>query len=174
MTAHLIDEGVDTGPIIDQLSLPIHPDETGYELHLKAAHLSTELCARLLRHWLRERSLPAARPQQGTPSLHRARDATLNALDLNQGATRIRNIVRALCPPFPGATLELGGEHVVIGRVERLEHEIPRETPGTIAVSTEVVVLHTADDPLVVDRWYDGERMRHGDELATRLRRDEA
>ena len=64
------------------------------------------MCARILRHWLREDNLPPSRSQQLGGSLHRQRDATLNALDLSLASERIRNIVRALAPPFPGATIE--------------------------------------------------------------------
>jgi methionyl-tRNA formyltransferase len=169
VTAHLIDEGVDTGPILEQLSLPIHPDATGFELHLEAAQLTAEMVARLLRRWLRDGELPLATPQAGAGSLHRTRDGTLNELDLSDSAERLRNVVRALAPPFPGATLRVAGTPVVLGRLEHPGEPVPAEAPGTIAVRGDCVVLHAADGALVVAQWYDGPACLDGAALARRI-----
>jgi methionyl-tRNA formyltransferase len=169
VTAHLIDSGVDTGPVLDQLSIPIHPDETGYELHLEAAHLTSEMCARILRRWLRDGELPPSREQEGAGSPHRTRDGTLNEIVVTQGWKRIRNVVRALHPPFPGATLELAGRRVLIGGVEPLQRDLATRAPGSVQVVDGLTVFHTGDEPLAITHWYQGDEEMDGTLLAEAL-----
>lgn len=54
-TVHFVDEGVDTGPIITQQSLPIEPAETEEHLHQRIHALEHELYPRALQQILRER-----------------------------------------------------------------------------------------------------------------------
>ena len=118
VSAHHLTAGIDTGPLIDQAPLPIHPDDTGYSLHLKAAVLVKALAARLLRRVAQGEAVPKGRPQSGPASTHSTRDPSLNHIDWEQPRQRVRDIVRALAPPLPGAYVTVGEERVVLERVE--------------------------------------------------------
>ena len=48
LSVHHIDEGIDTGPLVFQHKLPIHPEDTGYSLHRKMALLVRATAAELL------------------------------------------------------------------------------------------------------------------------------
>lgn len=108
VTAHLLDEGIDTGHVVAQHPLPIHPQDTGYDLHRKAAHLVAAVVADLLRGFVRTGSFPEPRSQLGTPSYHGGRDPSVNQIRWTDPARRITDIVRALAPPLPGAFAIVG------------------------------------------------------------------
>lgn len=170
LSVHYIDAGVDTGPIIRQYPIPIHPDDTGYMLHLKMARLAAAAVADLLRHGAAHGELPLGKPQAPGGSVHRKRDGTLNALDLAQPAERVRNVVRALAPPLPGAYVSIDGEPVTLVRVEPVPlPRGPRLAAGTVQVAGGDVLLWASDCPVRVTAWHDGSATLPGHLLAERF-----
>jgi methionyl-tRNA formyltransferase len=124
VTVHHIDAGIDTGPIVLQRVLPIHPDDTGFELHQKAA-LLTRACAMELLRWLAVGgAIPQGRAQQGISTAHSSRDPQVNRVNWTDPTTRILNIVRALAPPLEGAHTFLADEQINLHRLTR-----PTQTP---------------------------------------------
>lgn len=121
ISVHHIDAGIDTGNLVLQRPLPIHPEDTGYELHLKFAKLVRAGCAELLRSYFAGDPIPPGVPQSGQASHHSTRDPTLNHIDWSGPRERIANIVRALAPPLPGAYGVLDREKIVLVRVDPVE-----------------------------------------------------
>lgn len=152
VTVHALTEGVDEGPVVLQSPLPIHPEDTGYTLHLKAARLVGAMAARLLRGLLAGAGLPPARDQRGEATHHGRRDPAVNHLDWTQTRERVRNVVRALASPLPGAYSLADGARVVFERVEPADGEGPPRTPGMVEVrpSDGRVLVWAGDGPLHV------------------------
>jgi methionyl-tRNA formyltransferase len=150
LTVHHIDSGIDTGPIVMQRPLPIHEDETGYSLHGKMANLVRASAAELLRDLIDGRELPAGQPQSGSSTYHSSRDPRLNHLDWSDARARIRNVVRALAPPLPGAYSLIGTRPVVLARVETVEPTgTARRAPGMVELPNDhVPIVWAADGPL--------------------------
>jgi methionyl-tRNA formyltransferase len=159
VTVHHIDAGVDTGPVVAQRLLPIHPRDTGYVLHRKAAALVRAMVADLLRSYLEGAPLAAGTPQSGSASGHGGRDAPVNHLDWTASRERIANVVRALAPPLPGAFAILGGEPLLIAEVEILTADVePTEQPGTLEVAPDgAIVAWASDGPLRIVAYVDAE-----------------
>lgn len=89
-TAHLIDRGIDTGAVLLQRRLPIHPDDTGAELHDKAARLVAAMCAELLRAHRAGIDLSVGRAQTGRASYRDRREPSVNHLVWSDPRGRIR------------------------------------------------------------------------------------
>jgi methionyl-tRNA formyltransferase len=121
VTAHHIDAGIDTGRVVAQRKLPIHPDDSGHTLHRKAARLVSGTAAELLRGWLAGHGVPEGSAQSGRATSHSTGDPQLNRIDFSQPRARIRDIVRALAPPLPGAWCEVGERRLVLARVTPVE-----------------------------------------------------
>jgi UDP-4-amino-4-deoxy-L-arabinose formyltransferase/UDP-glucuronic acid dehydrogenase (UDP-4-keto-hexauronic acid decarboxylating) len=155
VTAHRIDTGVDTGRIVDQQRLPIHPMDTGFTLHGKAARLVRAMAARLLRSFLADGSMPEGFEQTGAASVHRLSDPALNHLDWHDGRERIRNITRALAPPLPGAYSFIGDQTVTFSRLRLAESTGSREwPPGTIGPNPgDLPMVWAGDGPLAVEEF---------------------
>ena len=131
VSVHELTVGVDTGPILWQRPLPIHQDDTGYSLHLKAAALVRAIASDLLRRLQLGRDLPDPVAQSGNSTVHTSRDPQLNRIDWSQPDDRIRNIVRALAWPLPGAETSWGE---CLDRCGRSDRDCSRRPePGTWA-----------------------------------------
>jgi methionyl-tRNA formyltransferase len=124
-TLHYVDTGVDTGNIIAQYQVPVHPTDTGERLYQRLE----QACIELFREtWPLVRSGQAPRypqdPHAGT--LHRVRDvARLDAIDpdTKYTARELIDIIRARTfPPYPGAYFELEGKRVYL-RLQLLSEE---------------------------------------------------
>lgn len=152
VSAHLIDDGVDTGPLLLQRMLPIHPDDTGAALHRKASRLAAAMAGELLRHLRDHGELPEARMQTGASTYRDRRHPLVNHLDWTDPAERIRNVVRALAPPLPGAYTYVGTHRVTLVRVEPLPARGQRPwQPGTLSLGRDGdPVVWAADGPVRV------------------------
>lgn len=62
ITLHYMDEGLDTGPIIDQVTVPIYEDDTAYSLYTRATDQAPALLAKHIPNLL-EKDRMASRPQ---------------------------------------------------------------------------------------------------------------
>ncbi len=139
ITIMQMDEGLDTGPILLQESIPIAATDTTGTLHDRLAALGASLLVRALA------SAPKPRPQAGDGATYAARIAKGEAgIDWRRPAAEIERQVRAF-DPAPGAQTQLAGVTLKIWRAH-VEHGISA-TPGTVCIADArgVVVACGAD-----------------------------
>jgi methionyl-tRNA formyltransferase len=167
LTVHHIDSGIDTGPIVLQWPLPIHRRDTGYSLHLKMAKLVRAATATLVREFLDTGRVPEGRAQTGSATYHSRSDPLLNHLDWSLPRERVRNIVRALAPPLPGAYTMVEGERLVLVHVEAVEHspEAGERPPGMVEIVGDSPRVWAGDGPVRLVEHFDGAKPRPGAEL---------
>jgi len=154
VSVHELTVGIDTGPLVDQATLPIHPDDTGFSVHEKAALLVRALAARLLRRLLAGEGLPERTEQSGIATYHSKKDPRLNHLDWTSSRERVRNIVRALAPPLPGADTMLGDRRIVIEQADLCEVGAHIRAPGMVQIRRPgaEVLIWAGDGPLQIKR----------------------
>lgn len=162
MSVHEIALGVDTGPIRWQRPLAIHPDDTGYSLHLKASNLAAAIAADLIRRLVARRALPPAVEQTGAVTSHTSLDPQLNRIDWTQPVERIRNVVRALSAPLPGAYTSWRGDRLGLERVRTVMIGGPSRTPGMVQIDASEGICVWAGDGAVRL-----EAIRRGDDIIT-------
>jgi len=140
ITIMQMDAGLDTGPMLDTIRLPIAPRETAGTLDSRLAEAGARAIVATLSR-LAGGSEPARQPQPADGATYAAkirRDDT--AIDWSASAEAIDRQVRAF-DPVPGAFTALCGETVKIWRAEpvALAHSAP---PGTLlaAYPTTMVV----------------------------------
>ena len=143
ITIMQMDEGLDTGPILVQESLPIGARDTAGVLHDKLARLG----ARLIVRALLER--PAPRAQDSSRATYAPRIAKGEAeIDWRRPAAEIERQVRAF-NPFPGAYTQLGPEALKVWEAS-LESSVSG-APGTIcAAGVDGIVIGCGDGALRV------------------------
>jgi len=118
-TLHYMTEKPDAGDIVDQLAVPILPDDTALDVFRKVT-----VAAEITLH----RSLPAlldgAAPRQpqdfARGNYCGGRKPEDGRIDWRLPAARIHNLVRGVAPPYPGAFTRLQGSTLRILRT-RLE-----------------------------------------------------
>lgn len=101
VTLMLMDEGMDTGPILAQRALAIGPDETAGRLHDRLAELAADLLVESLPDYLGGRLVPRPQPVEGVSYAPRLRKEH-GRIDWNLSAVEIERRIRAF-DPWPGA-----------------------------------------------------------------------
>ena len=112
VTLMVLDDGIDTGPVIAVAETAVGPDETGGSLTARLAHLGADLLVATLPDYLAGNREPA--PQIDAAATHAAPLTTAEArLDPGDDAETILRKVRAF-NPRPGAWLSMGGERLKV------------------------------------------------------------
>lgn len=139
ITIMQMEEGLDTGPMLLQQSLPIAADDTTASLHDKLAGLGGVMIVDALRQLERGALQATPQPDEGvTYAAKIAKDEA--ALDFTQSATVIERRIRAF-NPFPGAYGTCDGVAVKFWRAEACDIA-PGIPPGKVlqADPTGVVI----------------------------------
>lgn len=134
----LMDEGMDTGPVLAQARIPIAPQETAVTLDERLAELGAQLLVETLPAWLAGQLTPT--PQSalpGEPSLCRLIRKEAGQIDWTQPAVVIERMTRAYAP-WPSAYTIWRGETFKIWQAEVVNSHAP---PG--------LVVQTAMGPAV-------------------------
>ena len=115
-TLHYVDQGVDTGPVIDRVTLDIAETDDALSLRGKLCAAGQALLVRWIDRLLTG-PVPARRqPQDQARSWPRRRPED-GCIDWSWPDERIRNLTRALVSPWPGAfTQDEEGRRIVFDR----------------------------------------------------------
>jgi methionyl-tRNA formyltransferase len=123
----VMDEGLDTGPVLAMKRLPIPADETSASLHVKLAALGGEVLRESLPAYLRGELKPVPQPSEGVV-LAPIIDKDQGRLDFTKPAVELERRLRAFTP-WPGAFTTLGGKLL---KVHRMRAAGSTGTPGTV------------------------------------------
>lgn len=121
-----MDEGMDTGPVIDRATLPILATDTSATLHDKLALLGGEVLKRSLGGWVN--GTLTAVPQQGAPVMAPMIEKEFGLIDFTASAALIERRMRAFTP-WPGAFFKTA-QGVV--KVHGASVGTGHATPGTV------------------------------------------
>ena len=124
ITIMLMDEGMDTGPILTQETLPIAPDDTAGTLSPKLSALGARLLLKTLPGYLKGEIHPQPQPEEGVTyaPLLKKEDGRL---DFAEPAEALARRVRAF-NPWPGTFTEWQGKLLKIHR----SHAAAQPSPG--------------------------------------------
>jgi methionyl-tRNA formyltransferase len=134
----LMDEGLDTGPVLSRRELPIGPNESTGELTARLAVVSADLLVETIPSWLSGRLQPEAQDEAKAtyaPQLKRED----GHIDWDRDAGAIWRQVRAM-NPWPGAQTSLHGARLTLWRAWPL-------TDSTVGRAGEVLSLAKVDTP---------------------------
>ena len=130
ITTMLMDEGMDTGAILLQESVPIAADDTAGSLSVKLAAVGGRLLIETLRR-LKEGRLTPCPQDSGRASMAPLLKKEDGLLDWSLPAAAIVNRVRGLSP-WPGAYTYLGTDRWSVWKAQALDRSAPTVLPGTI------------------------------------------
>ncbi|WP_448208557.1 methionyl-tRNA formyltransferase [Azospirillum sp. sgz302134] len=102
VTMHMIDDGIDTGPILAQRRVPLGFDDTWVDVRRRVQAATVGLLRDTLPEVLAGR-LAAVPQDESHARHHRRRTRDDGAFAWSQSVRSIYNLVRALVPPHPGA-----------------------------------------------------------------------
>lgn len=136
----LMDEGMDTGPVLAQARLAIAPEETAATLGPRLAELGAQLLVATLPAWLAGQITPT--PQSALPSdpsLCRMIRKEAGQINWQQPASLIERMTRAYAP-WPSAYTTCNGETFKIWQATVIAG---RAEPGLVVETTDGVAVGT-------------------------------
>jgi len=149
VTIMLMDEGLDSGPMLSQRATPIGPQETGASLHDTLADLGADLLLETLPGYLSGEVRPRPQPDEGVtlaPSLKKE----AGRIDWAQRAVEIDRQVRAF-DPWPG-THTLWGEERLKVLSGSPQPDKSRAVPGTVVSGAEGPAVATGEGLYALER----------------------
>lgn len=130
VTTFLMDEGMDTGPILLQESVDILPEETAGELALRLSRIGAALLLKTLDSL--DRLTPAPQNSELATSAPRLTKGD-GRINWSEPARSLVNRARG-CNPWPGAAARWRGGRLIVWRGEALDEAAAAE-PGTLVKS---------------------------------------
>jgi len=131
VTTMLMDEGVDTGPVLGHRALDVNPGETAGELLARLAREGGDLLVETLRGLQAGTVRPVPQSTAGVSYAPRL-EKEHGFLDLTRPAVGVANQFRGVTPA-PGARVFLGEEAILVGAL--------REVPGVSGVPYTVMEI---------------------------------
>lgn len=149
VTIMQMDEGIDTGDMIEKVVVPIVEDETGGSLFDKLSQAGAKLCVKVLQDLEDGKAVREKQPEESTTPYARMIDKKMGAIDWEKPAKEIEQLIRGL-NPWPSAYTRLQGKTLKIWKAEvLLEHS--QEAPGQITeVTKDSIVVQTGQGRLKI------------------------
>lgn len=136
----LLDEGMDTGPVLAQLELSISPEDTTGTLTEKLAEAGAELLVKTLPLWFRGSIKP--QPQDDAQAVYsRMITKEMGEIDWQRPALELGRQVRAF-QPWPGSYTWWKGKRLEILRASPL--------PGGSGITGRVIAVPLQEQPKTV------------------------
>ncbi len=149
VTLMRMDAGLDTGPLVARVEVPLAGDEQAPDLESRLAEVAGELLASSLGPWVHGELPVVPQPALGVELTRPLRRAD-GRLDPALPATTLERQVRAYLP-WPGTFLELDGQRLVVTAAS-VGPSAPGDIPGTLVRHGVRPALSTADGRLVLER----------------------
>ena len=108
-TLHYMTEKPDNGDIVAQQAVPILPNDTAHEVFQKVT-VAAEMALNNVLPALLAGKAQAAKQDLSKGAYFGGRKAEDGIIDWSQSALEIHNLVRAVAPPYPGATTQVMGK----------------------------------------------------------------
>jgi methionyl-tRNA formyltransferase len=118
-TLHHMAVKPDAGAIVDRERVPILPDDTARDVFRKVT-VAAEICLYRAVPKLVDGTAAAETQDLAQGSYFGGRRAEDGVIDWSQPAQRIHDLVRAVAPPYPGATTTVAGQALKILRTARV------------------------------------------------------
>lgn len=141
VTLMLMDEGLDTGPILAQTECPIAPDDTTATLTARLAEMGARLLIETLPAWLAGEIQP--QPQDHSLATYcRPLGKENSLLDWSRPAADLDRQVRA-CNPWPGAYTTWQGQQLKVLRAHPHPTWLGTEPPGMVVALPDGIGVAT-------------------------------
>jgi methionyl-tRNA formyltransferase len=132
VTTMLMDEGLDTGPMLLAERTPISSADTAETVHDRLATLGATLIVSTLDGLVRKSIDPTPQPEEGVTYAHKLGKEE-GVLDWRRPAAELERKVRAF-HPWPGTSFELNGERI---KVLEASLALASGAPGTLSIARD-------------------------------------
>lgn len=150
-TFFFMDEGADSGPILNQKRVEIAERETAGSLYEKLLGLIPEQIREII-SGLNDGSLQPHPQDYSKATYWRKRSRVDGLIDWRMSATQIDRLVRGLAPPYPCAEIEVDEHRFQVVRARPCDVEELDAEPGKVLdVRDSKILVKTGEGGLIVE-----------------------
>lgn len=153
-TMILLDDGVDTGDILLQRSLPIALADTCKTLYDKVAAAGRDMIREII-PYLKRGELPRRAQNHAEATVMPKRTPDDGIIDWQKSSLELFNWVRALTHPYPGAFTYLNGKKLFIWEAQiahfpgNADEHFYESVPGTVVAIDDGIIISTGENELL-------------------------
>ena len=144
ITAHIIDEGCDTGPILEQIKIEIEKNDSGWDILEKYKDLYIPLIETVLKKYSQNK-LEAIPQNEKNATFYPKRTPDDGLINWNWDSDKIVNWVRAQRYPYPGAFFIYKNQRVIIDSVTKIEFNQDQKLKNGLIISTNPLIIKSSD-----------------------------
>lgn len=163
VTLHWMVEKPDAGAIVDQVAVPILPDDTAHDVFKKLTVAAEQTLWRALPLMLAGQT-PRLSNDLSQGSYFGGRTPEDGRINWSQPAQVVYNLVRAVAPPYPGAFTLIADKRLVIAKA-RLAYKSFSSATGLNVIDGQMVGICGDGAALLVLELRDGEHLLTADQL---------
>lgn len=154
LTAHFVDEGTDSGDIIEQVAFDLREHEDVGDALKKLMPLYEEVTHRVVTA-LKDGQVARRTQYEAKATIYPARKPEDGLIDWKHPATVLRNLIRAVAAPYPGAFSFFGGRRLTIWKAGLVgdERERPAEPGQVIALDRGLPVIACGKGALILSSY---------------------
>jgi methionyl-tRNA formyltransferase len=143
-TLHEMAEKPDAGRIVDQTAVPILPNDNAHEVFQKVT-LAAEITLNRALPDLINGTAQMRTQDLAAGSYCGGRKPADGVINWGDSAQNIHNLIRAVAPPYPGATTSIAGQPVIITKSLLAPARFTHSNPGFLNVSSERCIALCGD-----------------------------
>ncbi len=184
VTLHYMDEKPDHGDLVAQRAVAIERDDTALRLTRKLADAARVLLGEVYAD-LAAGTAPRVPQDHARATYYGGRRPEDGRIDWTQGAERVRNLIRAVTEPWPGAFTTLRSRRLFVwwaetapGESDRVPGELYLDSRGAPSVATADGALRlcrigwSGEPPMDAALWARRESIRNGERCGDALCRE--
>ena len=165
ITAHIIDEGCDTGDILSQIKIPINKYDTGNDI-LNKFKLKYFLLIKDVLDKIKSGKLSPIKQDESIATYYGIRKPEDGLINWNWHKERIRNWVRAQSSPYPGAFSFVNGNKITIDEVEYVSNGYKNYIENGVVLETDPnIIVKTPNGALKLTRFRENVKILKGDKF---------
>lgn len=155
ITAHYMTEGCDEGDIIQQIEIPIEPNDSGAALLDKYHDIYPKLVRDVILQFSSNKINRITQDHSKATYFGKRTPADGN-INWNWQKERIRNWVRAQSTPYPGAFSMINDKKVIIDWLEYDDHGFKQDQPNGLIMTVDPVRIKTPNGVVRLDSIREG------------------
>lgn len=151
VTIMQMDEGLDTGDMIDKVVVPLAQDETGGSLFDKLSQAGARLCVKVLKDLEEGKAVREKQPEESTTPYASMISKKMGEINWSQPAGSIEQLIRGL-DPWPSAYTKLQGKTLKLWKARVVEEKQEKGQPGEVVqVEKEAFFVQTGEGILKIE-----------------------
>ena len=151
VTIMQMDEGLDTGDMIDKVVVPLAEDETGGSLFDKLSQAGARLCVKVLKDLEEGNAVRVKQTEESNTPYASMISKKMGEIDWNRSAKSIEQLIRGL-DPWPSAYTKLQGKTLKLWKAEAQKENVPEGVPGEVVkVERDTFCIQTGDGILKIE-----------------------